>query len=159
MTAMWASPIATRSCSPVADRSTRADGSSSSIRWRAAPILSRSAFVWGSIATDRVGSGKSSGGRMIGCSRDDSVSPVSVDGQLRDGADLAGLELADRLLLLAVEQEQLADPLVLVAVRVPGVGLAVERAAEDPEVRQPADERVGGGLERPGRRAGRSDPG
>ena len=91
MTAMWASPVATRSCSPVADRSTRADGSSSSIRWSAAPILSRSAFVWGSIATVRVGTGKSSGGRMIGASFDDSVSPVSVDGQLRDGADLARL--------------------------------------------------------------------
>ena len=82
MTAMWASPIATRSCSPVGDRSTRADGSSSSIRWSAAPILSRSAFVWGSIATDSDGSGKSSGGRISGFSRDESVSPVSVAASL-----------------------------------------------------------------------------
>ena len=34
--------------------------------------------------------------------------------ELRDGADLARLELADRLLLLAVQQQELADPLVLV---------------------------------------------
>ena len=43
------------------------------------------------------------------------------DGELGDGADLAGLELADGLLLLAVEQQQLADALVVVARRVPGV--------------------------------------
>ena len=71
-------------------------------------------------------------------------------GQLGDGPDLARLELADRLLLLAMEEEQLADPLVLVAVGVPGVGLAVERAAQDPEVRQAADERIGRGLEHAG---------
>ena len=68
-------------------------------------------------------------------------------GQLRDRADLAGLELADRLLLLAVEQQQLADPLVLAAGRVPDVGLRVERAGEHAQVGQPADERVRGGLE------------
>ena len=38
-------------------------------------------------------------------------------GELGDRADLARLELADRLLVLAVQQEELADPLVLVAVR------------------------------------------
>ena len=50
-------------------------------------------------------------------------------GQLGDRADLAGLELADRLLLLAVEQEQLADPLVLVPGGVPDV--ACERSVPD----------------------------
>ena len=69
------------------------------------------------------------------------------DGELGDGADLARLELADRLLLLAVEQQQLADALVLAAARVPDVVLRVERARQDPEVGQPADERVGSGLE------------
>ena len=138
MTAMWASPIATRSCSPVAERSTRADGSSSSIRWRAAPILSRSALVCGSIATDSDGTGKSSGGRMHRVlARRERVAGLG-GGELGDGADLARLELADRLLLLAVEEEQLADPLVLAAVGVPGVGLAVERAAQDPEIGQAA---------------------
>ena len=77
-------------------------------------------------------------------------------GQLGDRADLAGLELAGRLLLLAVEQQQLADPLVLAPVGVPGVALAVERAREDPQVGQPADVRVGRGLEHPDQeRAGR----
>ena len=87
---------------------------------------------------------------MIGCSLVERVSPVSVRGQLRDRADLAGQQLADRLLVLAVEQEELAHPLVLLAVRVPGVALTVERAGDDAEVRQPADERVSGGLEDPG---------
>ncbi len=67
--------------------------------------------------------------------------------QLGHGADLARLELADRLLLLAVEQQQLADPLVLAAGGVPDVGLRVQRPGEDPQVRQAADERVGGRLE------------
>ena len=66
MTAVWASPIVTRTCSPVSLRSTRAVGSSSSIRWRAGPILSRSALVCGSIATISVGMGKSRGGRTNG---------------------------------------------------------------------------------------------
>ncbi len=110
----------------MAERSTRAEGSSSSIRWSAAPILSRSAFVCGSIVARL-------GGRELG-----------------DRADLAGLELADRLLVLAMEEEELAHPLVLVAVRVPGVDLAVERAAQDAQVGQPPDERVRCRLEDPG---------
>ena len=57
------------------------------------------------------------------------------------------MELADRLLVLAVEQEQLADSLGLVAGGVPGLGLALQRSGEDAQVRQPADERVGRGLE------------
>ena len=68
-------------------------------------------------------------------------------GQLRDRADLAGLELADRLLLLAVEQQQLADPLVLAPAAVPDVGLRMERPGQDAQVGQPPDERVGGRLE------------
>ena len=68
-------------------------------------------------------------------------------GQLRDRADLARLELADRLLLLAMEQQQLADPLVLVAAAVPDVGLRAERPRQHAQVGQPADERVGGRLE------------
>ena len=75
------------------------------------------------------------------------MSPVAVTVELGDRADLAGLQLADRLLVLAVDEQELADPLVLAAVRVPGVALAVERAREDAQVGQPADERIGGGLE------------
>ncbi len=82
ITAMWASPRATSNCSPVGARSTRALGSSSSIRWRAVPILSRSAFVCGSIATDSVGSGKGMSGRTSGFSFAVRVSPVSVTASL-----------------------------------------------------------------------------
>ncbi len=99
------------------------DGSSSSIRWRAAPILSRSAFVCGSIATDegRLREVDRAAGRAASPSRE-RVAGLG-HGQLGDGPDLAGLELADRLLVLAVEEQELADPLVLAAVRVPGVAL------------------------------------
>ena len=69
------------------------------------------------------------------------------DGQLRDRADLAGLELADRLLLLAVQEEQLADALLVVATLVPDVALGVERAGQDAQEGQPADERVRRRLE------------
>ena len=113
----------------------------------AGPILSRSPLRCGSMATISDGAGKSSGGRTQRLLlRRQRVAGLG-HGQLGDRADLAGLELADRLLLLAVEQQQLADPLVLAAGRVPDVGLRVERARQDAQVGQPPDERVGGRLE------------
>src|SRR5205823_11241923 len=69
------------------------------------------------------------------------------DRELRDGPDLAGLELADGFLLLAVEEEQLADALVLSTGAVPGVALVVDGPGHDPQIGQPADERVGIRLE------------
>ena len=113
-------------------------------------------MVWGSIASARLGCGKVSGGRTSGFSRDRERVAGLGHGQLRDRADLARLELADRLLVLAVEEQQLADPLVLAARRVPDVALAVDGPGEDAEIRQPPDVRVRGGLEdadeeRPGR--------
>ncbi len=57
------------------------------------------------------------------------------------------MELAHRLLVLAVEEEELADSLGLVASRVPGWCLSLQGAGQDPDVSQPADERVGGRLE------------
>ncbi len=69
------------------------------------------------------------------------------NGQLRDRPDLTGVELPDRFLVLAVEQEQLAQALVLAAGRVPGVSLALECPGEHAQEGQPADERVGRGLE------------
>ena len=99
------------------------------------------------MATISDGSGNSSGGSVSGFSVDAQRVAGLGHGQLGDRADLAGLELADRLLLLAVEQQQLADPLVLAAGRVPDVGLRMERARQDAQVGQPADERVGRGLE------------
>ena len=78
MTAVWASPIVRRTCSPVSERSRRAVGSSSSIRARAGPILSRSCLDTGSIATSSDGAGNSSAGSRSGRSFVASVSPVSV---------------------------------------------------------------------------------
>ena len=60
------------------------------------------------------------------------------------------MELADRLLVLAVEKQELAKALVLAASRVPGVGLALHGARQDPQIGQASDERVGRGLEHPG---------
>ena len=78
MTAMCASPIVRRTCSPAPLRSRRTVGSSSSIRWSAGPILSRSPLDCGSMATISDGAGNSSGGSVSGFSCDASVSPVSV---------------------------------------------------------------------------------
>ncbi len=147
ITALWASPIVRRTCSPVALRSSRTVGSSSSIRASAGPILSRSPLLCGSMATISVGSGKLSAGSDQRLLADAQRVAGGGHGQLGDRADLAGLELADRLLLLAVEQQQLADPLVLALAAVPDVGLRMERARQHPQVGQPPDERVGGRLE------------
>jgi hypothetical protein len=73
--------------------------------------------------------------------------PRLGDRELRHRPDLAGLQFADRLLLLAVQEEQLTDPLILVAGRVPDVGLGAERPRQDAQVRQPPDEWIGGRLE------------
>ena len=78
MTAVWASPIVRRTCSPMGERSRRTVGSSSSMRASAGPILSRSPFETGSMATTSDGIGNSSGGRVSGAAWADSVSPVSV---------------------------------------------------------------------------------
>ena len=116
ITATCASPIVRRICSPVSLRSTRAVGSSSSIRWSAGPILSRSPLDTGSIATWSVGSGKSIGAelqrRVAGRERVAGLGHA----ELGDGADLAGPQLGRGLLLLAVEVQQLADALVLAPV-------------------------------------------
>jgi hypothetical protein len=67
--------------------------------------------------------------------------------QLRHGADVAGRDLRHRRLGLAADQEELRQPLVTAARRVPQVAVALDGAAEDAEVGETADERVGGGLE------------
>ena len=99
------------------------------------------------MATSSDGAGNSRGGRRSGRSFVGERVAGLGHGELGDRADLAGLELADGLLLLAVQQQELADPLVLVAGRVPDVRLGMERPRQDPQVRQPPDERVGGRLE------------
>ena len=147
MTATCASPMARRICSPVSERSTRAVGSSSSIRASAGPILSRSPLDSGSIATCSVGSGNTIAIQaQAQLARRERVAGLG-HAQLGHGADLAGAQLGGRLLLLAVEVEQLADALVLALGRVERAALALERPGQHAQVGQPADERVGRGLE------------
>ena len=148
MTAMWASPIVRRTCSPVALRSRRTVGSSSSIRGERRAHLVEVALA---LRLDgdhqrRLGEVERRQDERL-LARRERVAGLG-HGQLRDRADLAGLELADRLLLLAVEQQQLADPLVLAR------GSLFQTCAcewsvpgQDAQVGQPADERVGGRLE------------
>ena len=109
--------------------------------------MSRSCLETGSIATTSDGAGNSRAGQLQPLlARRERVAGLG-HGELGDRADLAGLEFADRFLFLAVQQQQLADALVLVAGRVPDVGLRLERARHDAQVGQPADERIGRGLE------------
>ena len=123
ITAVCASPIVRSVCSPTSVRS-RSDGRILLEQpGEGGPILSRSCFEMGSIATTNDGGGNSSGSSLSGFSLTDERVAGLGDGQFGDRPDLASLELADRLLLLAVEQQQLADALVLVTGAVPDVGL------------------------------------
>jgi hypothetical protein len=146
MTATCASPIVNRTCSPVSLRSSRAVGSSSSIRWRAGPILSRSPLDTGSIATTSVGSGTRSGQpeRVLAV---DSVSPVSVEESfatapispaLRSPIGSCSLPWSSRSWPI-----RSSSPRARRSTR----ALAPERPGQDPQVRQAADERIGGRLE------------
>ena len=149
MTSIWASPMAVRIVSPVpSSRWIRIAGSSSSSRWSACPSLSRSAFDSGSIATWSDGAGNSMPGQLDGLR---SVGDERVTGrgrgQLGDGGDVAGADLREVVLVLALDREERSDPLLLLSVDVVDMALPRERAAEDTEVGQAADERVGGGLE------------
>ena len=101
----------------------------------------------GSIATWSVGSGKSIGGEVQrGVARRERVAGLG-HAELGDRADLAGPQLGRGLLLLAVEVQELADPLVLALVGVEHRALALERPRQHAQVGQPPDERVGRGLE------------
>ena len=116
MTAVCASPIVRSTCSPVSERSRRDGRLLLEHPRQGRPHLVEVALaLTGSMATSSDGAGNSSGGRRSGLLLGRERVAGLGDGELRDRADLAGLELADRLLLLAVEQQQLADPLVLVA--------------------------------------------
>ena len=89
--ATWVSPTPRRTVWWVSSsRVTLSPGSSSSRRWRAAPSLSSSAWVWALIATARSGSGKSMGSAFTGVPFGASVSPVTVPDELRRGRDVAG---------------------------------------------------------------------
>ena len=67
--------------------------------------------------------------------------------QLGDGAEVAGLHLGHRRVRLALDDEQMAEPLGGVAARhVGGGGVGHQVAGDDAEQRDPAGERVGDGA-------------
>ena len=79
MISRCSSPIPEMSVCPVSSSvRTRNVGSSSVRRWRPAPSLSWSPFVFGSIATEITGSGNVIDSRTIGAVSIASVSPVVV---------------------------------------------------------------------------------
>ena len=67
--------------------------------------------------------------------------------ELRDGADVALAELGYLRVVLALQVEQLADPLFRVCAPVDDVRVGLERAVEDPEDVDAARERIGDRLE------------
>ena len=149
MTAVWASPIVRRTCSPVDDRSRRTVGSSSSIRARAGPILSRSPLVWGSMATTSDGSGNSSGGSVSGRLAADSVSPVSVTVSLATAPISPALSSPIGSCSLPCSSSSWPIRSSSPCVAFQTWACESERAGQDAQVGQPADERVGGRLEDP----------
>src|SRR5580698_1729309 len=144
MISRCSSPIPEMTVWPVSSSvRTRNVGSSSASFWRAMPILSCSALVFGSTATEMTGSGNVICSRTIGYFSSQSVSPVVV---LR--RPMAGANLLDLLAVVRVHLEQAADALALTLGGVVDVGAAAQHAAVDAEERELADEGIGGDLER-----------
>ena len=111
------------------------------------PILSWSALVFGSTATEMTGSGKVICSRTIGYFSSQSVSPVRGLAQADGGGDVAGANLLDLLAMVRVHLEQAADALALALGGVVDVGAAAQHAAVDAEERELADEGIGRDLE------------
>ena len=99
------------------------------------------------MATGSDAGGNSSGGSLNGFSRVDSVSPVRVWTSFATAPISPARDHADRLGVLALDAQDLADALLLAAARVPDVVVRRDLAGADAEVGQPADERVGRRLE------------
>ena len=126
---------------------TRNVGSSSERRWRPAPSLSWSPFVFGSIATEITGSGNVIDSSTIGA---DSIGERVAGRRLLEadgGGDLARADLVALLAVVRVHLEDAADPLGLAVRRVEHAVAGLEPARVDAEVRQLADVRVGHDLE------------
>ena len=147
-------------------RLTRKVGSSSASRWIAVPSFSWSALVFGSIATWMTGSGKVIDSRMTGACGSQSVSPVVVSFSPITAKMWPDQGLVDRVLLVGVHLEDLADALLAVLGRVDDLGARGEPARVDPDVGELAEVRVRCDLERQrgerlvlaGRAAGRGLP-
>ena len=114
MTATCASPIARRICSPVS-RALDAGGR----LLLEHPLEGRAHLVQVALGQrvdrhlERRAPGRRSRASRSPWSRDDERVAGLGHAELGDGADLAGAQLGRRLLLLAVEVQQLADALVL----------------------------------------------
>ena len=82
------------------------------------PSFSWSAFVFGSMASEMTGSGKSIASRMTGFFSSQTVSPVETDFEADRGGDVAGVDFLDFLALVRVHLQQAADALGLLLGRV-----------------------------------------
>ena len=94
-------------------RRTRKVGSSSESLRRASPILSWSAVVFGSMATEMTGSGKEMFSRITVLEASHRVSPVKEFFQPQHSADIAGIDLGDILAPVGVHAQQTTDALAL----------------------------------------------
>ncbi len=137
-----------RSCSPVCGsrRMTRV-GSSSLRRRRPVAIFSSSPFAFGVIAKLITGSGKSMCGGSTGTSWSTSTSPVTTSLSFATAPRSPIAERVDRLGVLPLQQEHLAEPLLRVRARVDERRVARDGPGEDAEEADAAGERVGDRLE------------
>ena len=145
---MWSWPLPESRCSWLSGSRPAWRARSSSIsRCRASPIFSSSPFDLGSTAKAMAGSGTLIQASLTGWSLAHRVSPVTVDLELGDAADVAGDQARHVASLLALERHQVAEPLGLLGAAVLRRGVGVERAGDDAQQRDLAGEGVGEGLE------------
>ena len=127
---------------------TRKVGSSAISFARPWPSFSWSALVFGSMASEMTGSGKSIDSSSTGFFSSQIVSPV-VDALEPDRrGDVAGVDLLDFLTLVGVHLQEAADALVLALGGVVDRRAGRHHARVDADERQLTDERVGHDLER-----------
>ena len=127
---------------------TRKVGSSPISFDRPTPSFSWSLLVFGSIASEMTGSGKSIDSRTTGFFSSHSVSPV-LDLLEADGRrDIAGVDLLDLLTLVGVHLQEAADALGALLGGVVDRRARRQHARVDADERELTDERVGHQLER-----------
>ena len=148
----WSSPIPPMTVWPVSSSSsTEKVGSSSASFWIAMPSFSWSDLVFGSMETWMTGSGERH--RL----EDDRVRLIAqgVTGggvlEADHRVDVAGHGLVDRVLLVGVHLEELADALLLALGGVEHLGARIDTTRVDADEGQLAEERVRRDLERESR--------
>jgi hypothetical protein len=129
-------------------RLTRNVGSSSASFWMAVESFSWSPLVFGSIATEMTGSGNVIDSRTMGFAG--SRQGLAGGGVLEadERVDVARAGLVDRVLLVGVHLEELADALLLALGGVDHLGTGGDLAGVHPDVGELAEEGVRGDLER-----------